>query len=379
MKKLIYSLLGMAFLVSCGEVEQTNIDKLKAEKDSLGTVAKQVALRMKEIDDKLAEVDSTVRVNNITAVQIKPEDFKHYFKVYGTVESNKSISLYAEASGKILDIKVKKGQNVASGQLLAELDGSVLKQNIAEVEKSLELANEIYKKQSKLWLEEKIGSEVQYLEAKNSKESLETRLQTLKAQLAMTRVRAPFSGVIDDIFPKEGEMASPQMPMFRLVNLNDVYLTADVSEAYVGQISSGTHAHVTFSSINESFDTEVVRVGSFINPDNRTFDVNVSLKDHKQLKPNMMGAVLIQDYENDNTLVVPSRLIMESPEGDSYLFVYQGSNPGIAHVEKRTVTAGMSYKGKTEILSGLKDGEFVVDKGARSVKDGQKVRLVNEQ
>jgi membrane fusion protein (multidrug efflux system) len=379
MKKLIYSLLGLALLAACAQVEQTDIDKLKAEKDSLGTVAKEVALRMKEIESTLAELDSTVRVNAITAVLVEPQDFSHYFTVYGTVESNKSINLYAESSGQILSINVKRGQNVARGQLLAELDGSVLKQNVVEVEKSLELAKELYEKQSKLWIEDKIGSEVQYLEAKNRKESLETRLETLKAQLAMTRVRAPFSGVIDDIFPKVGEMASPQMPMFRLVNLNDVYLTAAVSEAYVGKIKTGTPAHVTFSSVNEKFDTEVVRVGSFINPDNRTFDVNVSLKENNELKPNMMGAVNLEDYTAKNALVVPSRLILESPNGDSYIYIFEGTGPGVATVTKRMIEAGLSYKGKTEILSGLTGGELVVDKGSRSVKDGQQVRLVNEQ
>ena len=376
MKKVIYTILALGLLVACQEEDTSDLAKMKHERDSLATLQNDVIKRIKEIDESIAKLDSTKKLYTITTISVEPQRFEHYFKVYGTVESNKSISLYAESSGRIMDIKVKKGQNVAKGQLLAELDGKVLEQNIEEVKKSLELATEIYNKQSKLWLEEKIGSEVQYLEAKNNKESLETKLETLRAQLAMTRVRAPFSGVVDEIFPKEGEMASPQMAMFRLVNLSDVYLTAAVSESYVGNVQVGTPVIVEFQSLGKKFDAEVMRVGNFINPDNRTFDVNINLDGEGKFKPNMMGAVDIQDHAVDGAIVVPSRLVMENTQGESYVYICSTSDGDVCSVEKVTIEAGMSYQGYTEVLAGIKAGDQIVDRGSRSIKDGQKVRVV---
>lgn len=377
MKNFLQIGLLTAVLVACNQPEDNSeLGKLKAERDSLNTVQTEVTERIKEIDVELAKRDSTKKLYTVTTLNIQSKSFEHYFTVYGVVESNKSISLFAETSGRIMSINVKKGQSVAKGQLLAKLDSKVLEQNIEEVKKSLELADEIYKKQSRLWLEENIGSEVQYLEAKNNKESLETRLATLRAQLAMTRVRAPFSGVVDEIFPKVGENASPQMAMFRLVNLSDVYLTAAVSEAYVGKVTSGTPVEVLFRSLDKKFPSEIIRVGSFINPDNRTFEVNIGIDKEGEFKPNMMGSVDIQDYSTEKAIVVPSRLVMENTQGESYVYVCAAADDDICTVKKVIIEPGMSYQGETEVLSGINAGDQVVDRGSRSIKDGQKVRIV---
>ena len=376
MKKIVYTLIAAALIVSCQEKEKTNLDKLRHEKDSLVTLQAEMIKRIKTIDSEIAKLDSTKKLNTVTAIALEPTTFKHHITVYGVVESNQSINLYAESSGRIESIKVSRGENVVKGQLLAVIDGTMIEKNIAEVKTSLELANEIYSKQSRLWLEEKIGSEVQYLEAKNNKEALERRLETLKHQLSMTKVRAPFNGIIDDIFPKAGEMAAPQMEMFRLVNLGNVYLTASVSEAYVSSIGVGTPAKVHFSSIDNELESEVIRVGHFINPDNRTFEVNVSLDSHHEYKPNMMGSVLLEDYSADSSLVVPARIIMENTEGESYVYVYENEDSDVSEVKKVMIEIGMTYEGMTEVVAGLEGHELIVDKGSRSVKDGQKVRLV---
>ena len=378
MKKMVYTLFAAALIVSCQEQERTDLDKLRHEKDSLVTLQAEMIKRIKVIDAEIAKLDDTKKLNTVTALSLEPTTFRHHITVYGVVESNQSINLYAEASGRIESIKVSRGENVVKGQLLAVIDGKMIEKNIDEVKTSLELANEIYKKQSKLWLEDKIGSEVQYLEAKNNKESLERRLETLKHQLSMTKVRAPFNGVIDDIFPKTGEMASPQMEMFRLVNLGNVYLTASISEAYVSSISVGTPAKVHFSSIDNEIESEVIRVGHYINPDNRTFEVNVSLDNHQEYKPNMMGSVLLEDYSADSSLVIPSRIVMENTEGESYVYILRNQDTEVGEVEKVMIEIGKSYEGMTEVLAGLEGNELVVDKGSRSVKDGQKVRLVKE-
>jgi RND family efflux transporter MFP subunit len=379
MKKVFYIIFGAALFASCQPEDNSDIAKLKVERDSLVEVQTAVKEQIKALDMQIAALDTTIKFSLVTALEIEPSEFKHYFKVYGVVESDQAITIMSEASGKIKDIKVERGQRVKKGQTLAIIDASVLLKNKAELETALELAEEIYRKQEKLWLQEKIGSEVQYLEAKNNKESIERKLETVNAQIDMTRVKAPFAGVIDDVFPKEGEMAAPQMSMFRLVNLSSVYLTADVSEYYVGKVRPGTQAIVKFTNIEEELESEVVQVGSFINPDNRTFQVDVSLSGQsKRLKPNMMASIEINDYSKDSTIVLNSRVVQETTSGESFVYVLEDMLEDVGVVKRKIVKTGPSQNDMIEVTEGLKGSELIVDRGSRSVKEGQKVRLVKE-
>lgn len=378
MKKIIYSVLAAAIFAACQPEVNTEIENLQAERDSLVTLQTDVKAQIKVLDQQLAELDTTIKLSLVTANAIVPSPFNHYFKVYGVVESNQAITLMSETSGKIEAIKVERGQRVKKGQLLAVLDASVLIQNKAELETALDLAQKIYTKQERLWVEEKIGSEVQYLEAKNNKESLERKLETVNAQIAMTRIRAPFSGIVDEIFPKVGEMASPQVQMFRLVNLSSVYLSADVSEYYVGKVKNGTKALVAFTNLEDEIETEVIQVGNFINPDNRTFKINVALSGANRYKPNMMASVQINDYSKDSTIVLNSRMVQETTSGESFVYVLDKLNKDIGFVKRMLVKTGPSFEGMIEITEGLNGSELVIDRGSRSVKIGQKVRLVKD-
>ena len=378
--KYIYIALLAATVVACGPKEETNteLSTLYAERDSLVDLQGTVADRLRVLEGEIIAKDSTRRLTAVTTISLAPETFNHYFQVYGTVEASKSISVYPETNGIITRINVSRGQKVSQGQLLAELDGSILQRNVAEIKTNLELANTLYEKQRRLWVEEKIGSEVQFLQAKNNKEALETRLATLNQQLSMTKVRAPFSGVIDEIFPKEGEMGSTMQPIVRLVNLSDVYVSADVSEAYVGTITKGTPAMLEISSINKKLDTEVVQVGQFINPSNRTFKIEIALDDQKDVyKPNMLVAINLLDQTADTAIVVPSSVVQQAPNGDSFVYVAKPISNDVAEVERIEVTVGASYKGNTQIKSGLNKGQILIDKGSRGVKDGQRVRIAN--
>ncbi len=378
MKNIFYISFTIMLFAACSPkaTDSSRLGVLKTEKDSLVNLQRNVAKRIKTIDKELLSLDTTVKHSTITTISIKPTTFKHYFKVYGVVESNKAITMYSESAGKIDAIKVERGQKVKKGQLLAVIDASVLVQSRAELETALDLAKDIYEKQKTLWIDEKIGSEVQYLEAKNKKESLVRKLATVNAQIEMTRVKAPFSGVIDEIFPKTGEMASPQTQMFRLVNLNEVYLTASISEAYVGKVKVGTPANVEFTSLGINLNSDVVRVGNFINPNNRTFDVNISLVKNVNFKPNMMASIDLEDYSVENTLVVPSRIVMENTQGKSYVYIFNKTSGDLGMVAKTMIEIGKSYNGQTEVLSGLSGNEIIVDKGSRSIKDGQKVKWI---
>lgn len=378
MKKIIYTALAAAVFAACQPEGKLEVENLQAERDSLVTLQTDIKAQIKALDQQLTALDTTIKFSLVTAKNITPSAFNHYFKVYGVVESNQAITLMSETSGKIEAIKVERGQRVKKGQLLAVLDASVLIQNKAELETALDLAQNIYKKQERLWVEEKIGSEVQYLEAKNNKESLERKLETVNAQIAMTRIRAPFSGIVDEIFPKVGEMASPQVQMFRLVNLSSVYLSADVSEYYVGKVKNGTKAIVAFTNVEDEVETEVIQVGNFINPDNRTFKINVALSGANRYKPNMMASVQINDYSKDSTIVLNSRMVQETTSGESFVYTLENLNKDVGFVKRALVKTGPSFDGMIEITEGLDGSELVIDRGSRSVKTGQKVRLVRD-
>lgn len=381
--KRVLTLAAVATLVwacSTESSEKTELDKLLHERDSLSALHAEISTRMRELEVEIMAQDTMSRLTVVTTMPLKTTTFKHYFNVYGTVEATKSISLYPESSGAILNILVSEGQTVAAGQLLAELDDKVIEKNIAEIQTNLDLATTIYQKQKKLWEDERIGSEVQYLQAKANKEGLESRLASLKQQQKMTKVRAPFNGVIDEIFPKVGEMANPAQPLLRLVNLSEVYISADVSEAYVGTITKGTAARIYVSSLDQSIESQIDQVGQFINPNNRTFKVQVGLKmdGKKDLKPNMMASVEICDYTADSAIVVPNSLLQQTPQGESFVYVLKPLKNGLGEVERVMVEVGKSHNEQTEVRAGLTSDQILVNKGSRSIKAGQTVKISND-
>ncbi|MBL4652050.1 MAG: efflux RND transporter periplasmic adaptor subunit [Flavobacteriales bacterium] len=234
---------------------------------------------------------------------------------------------------------------------------------------------EIFEKQEKLW-NQKIGSEIQYLEAKNNKEGLEQKMKTLKAQLDLYIVRAPFAGTIDEVVPKVGEAAAPQMPVARVVNLNQVYLKSDVSENYISSVKKGTPAKIYFSSIDKSWVTSVNRSGAYINANNRTFKVRFDTENSSgELIPNMLADIHILDYALDSAVVIPSRIIQEDRQRNEYIYVSDKSSGNDAKVKKIVIKTGMSYKGETVVLEGLSGNEMYIDQGARSVQDGDIVEV----
>ena len=243
-----------------------------------------------------------------------------------------------------------------------------------EVKTQRTLAKDVYEKQKALW-DKQIGSEMDYLRAKNTLESLDSKIATMQKQLQKTNVEAPYNGVIDAIFIKTGQLVNPQIPTMRIVNLDKVYLKADIPENYLKVISKGSPVRLHFPSVDLAFDTEISETGRFINPANRTFSVRINLENTaNQLYPNLLGMLEIQDYGNKNALVIPARLIQEDSQGTSFLFLAVASD-GLVKSEIRNITVGMTYEGKTEVLSGLNVGDLVIDKGARNVSNGQLVAI----
>ena len=375
MKKVLL-IAPLAFMAACSQpAVEGDLQTLTAQRDSIKTVVDGLNAQITDLDAAIAALDTTASYDAVTAFEVNPDMFLHYFEVFGTVEADKSINLFPLNSGKVEAIHVKAGQKVSQGQLLVSLDTDLMESSLKELETALALAQTVFNKQQKLWIDEQIGSEIQYLQAKNNYDGLVQKLQTLKEQMAMSEVRAPFAGTIDEVFAKVGELAAPQMPAVRLVNTSGVYVKADVPETYANRVKVGTAANVAFTSMDFEVAAEVLQVGQFIQQGNRTFSINVSLPaDPGTVKPNQMVHVALQDYRNDAALVVPSSLIQQDVEGNDFVFVL--ANKGTySEVTKVFVEAGLSYEGRTEIKSGIEAGAQLVDKGSRSVRTGQRVHV----
>lgn len=382
MKKFLITPVVALILISCGSASQeevSDLGQLKKEKDSLVQLNLSVAQQITALDEKISSLDTSAKHSLVTVLPVEQKVFQHYFSVHGVVKANKNVTLFAESAGNVTSIAVKDGQKVKGGQVLVELDADVVKSQLSEIETNLALATELYERQKRLW-DQKIGSEVDYLNAKNRKESLEQSKATVERQLRMSQIVAPFSGVIDEVFPRKGEYVGPSSPVIRLINLDETYLESDVSEAYVGRIQAGTPVRIEFPSLDTSLVTKVTRTGDFINPNNRTFKLEIKLDNVKDisLKPNLLAVVHILDYEASEALVLPARTVQQTADGKSFVYV-ASQGTGLAKVHIQPIEVGRSYMNSTEILEGLRPEEFIVDQGARSIREGQDVRVVAKQ
>lgn len=331
--------------------------------------------KISEIDKTLADLEGKVtRVTMVSSIQLEPKKFEHYFETYGSVESGQNVSVNIEAPGTIDKILVDVGQRVSGGQTLAILDSEVLQNTIDEVQTSLDLASTIFEKQEKLW-SQKIGSEIQYLEARSRKEGLQQRLGALEAQHDKYTIKAPFSGIVDEVFYKEGEAGNMVIPLLRLVNLQEVYVVAEISEEYLGSVVPGLAVKAVFPTSDSAYEARISRCGAFIKANNRTFKIYVDLNNPDgSLKPNLLGVLHIRDFEQDSAIVIPTSAIQQDALGQEYVYILANDGTRLIAI-KTTVTSGMAYGKETMILEGLKGNEEIVLKGARNIKDGQEVKI----
>ncbi len=353
---------------------ETPVDKLIAKRDSVQRVINELTVELKDFEAQIAEKDTVKKPPLVASTQVGISEFNHYFKVQGNVESDKNATLYPEIPGLIKAIHVKEGQKVSAGQRLITLDSEVISNAIAEIETSLALATDVFERQERLW-NQNIGSEIQYLEAKNRKEQLEKSIATQRSQQSMAVLKAPFSGVVDKIYPKVGEMGNPQARAISIVNLNQLHTVADVSEKYLAKVKPNAPVSVSFGEGMETIQGSINNIGSSINPANRTFEIKVNFKDKPAfLRPNLMAEVEINDFKADSAVVISSSNILQDIDENSFVYRVVEEN-GKTIAKKTVVEAGMSYRGNTMIIAGLKGGEEIVTEGARKLVDGKEIRL----
>jgi RND family efflux transporter MFP subunit len=352
-----------------------DVAQLTARRDSLASIIAKAEGELSQIDLELASLDTTAQWNTVTILAVGSSAFQHDFDIYGTVKSDQSVTLYPESAGRIQRVLVRSGQKVSAGQVLVELDNSVVQSSLAEIKTQLDLAQTLYDKQKRLW-DQGIGSEVQYLQVKTQLEGLQKRLATAQKQAAMASLRAPFAGTVDELFLKAGEYAAPGMAVARLVSSGGLRLELDVPETYITRLKVGQKIALNFNSIGLQTSASISQVGDFISADSRTFKVNVSLPANGQIKPNMMASAQVVDYSSKGVITVPNRLILQDSKGANYTYLFVPAKNGLGKVERRELQLGVSNNDATEVLGGLSLEEQIIDRGIRSVQTGETVKAV---
>ncbi len=384
MKKFLY-ISAIALLAACASGGKDNksgeLKKLEAERDKLKEQQADLSSKLSSLDEKIAAAGGEVSAANKSALvntkKLSVQAFDHFFEIQGNLESDKSITLSAEMGGAVKKIYVQEGQHVSAGQTILELDKVSIEQSIAELKEAVELSKFVYEKQDKLW-KQNIGSELQYRQAKVNYESMQTKLSQAQTMRSKAIITAPFSGVVESIKPKVGEMAAPGMPIATIVNLDQLKVKANVSEGYVGKVKYGSTVTVNFPSIGKDYNAKVTKIGSSINPNGRTFEISASLSNTgKDLLPNLIAKIKIRDYSNDMAIVVPSTSLLQDINGNSFVYLVTKGKE-LPTVKKHPVKIGLTYNNETEIISGLSGGEEIVTEGVRSINDGDRISVAKK-
>ncbi len=361
---IIMIILAVTLLSACSKEESVG-----SKKDRIFELKEELARLEKEM--KNTDTLSHGKQIKVQFLKAKKEHVVHQFRATGTVKAVNFAYISPEMNGQIQKIYVKEGQYVKKGQLLASLNAKVMLNTKKELELALELATTLYEKQKKLWAQ-KVGKEIDYLTAKNKKESLEAKISTLNSQISMSRITAPFSGIVDEIHRKVGELAAPGMQFIDLVNLSDIEIEADVSEKYLPYLKKGDAVELHFPAFPDMQTvSKISRIGNIINPANRTFKVVLNLKNpNKMLKPNMIVDLMLSDYAG-NDILLPSDAVKSDQKGDFVFVISQNGGKNIA--QKRYVKTGRNIKTNTIITEGLTEGDKVVIQGHNLLSNGSEV------
>lgn len=389
MKHIFTLLITGALLVSCGGdkkatiideiIASGDISKLKEKKKEIEASQLDFANQLDLINDAISSIDTIKKLSQITTFKASEEVFDHYLELQGSVSTKQNIVISPEYNGVLSRVYVKEGQKVKKGQLLAKIDDGGMSQQLAQLEIQTSLAKTTFERQERLW-SQKIGSEIQYLQAKSNYEGQKELVNQARSQLAKTEVRAPFSGTIDDVITDQGTVVGAgTSQLMRIVNLNNMYIETNVPEAYLSSITKGKKVLVEFPVLNKTIEAEIRQAGNFINPSNRTFKIEVAVPNSDYtVKPNLTAKLKINDYSSEKSFLIPQSIISENAEGQQYIYVVQDIDNNIGVTKRVIIETGKTKEDKIEVLSGLALNMDIVEEGARSVKEGQDVEIINQ-
>lgn len=387
MKKILYiSLLGL-LITSCGGDSKTaSVDKAIESKDlaiikaSRAEIQKQydaIGAELAKLDLAIAELDTLKKSALVTTAIVNDTIFTHYIDIQGNVDTKQNLIIYPEYSGVLTQVYVKSGQKVNKGQILARIDDGGLSNQLAQMETQATLAKTTFERQKNLW-DKKIGSEIQFLQAKTNYEAQMKAVAQMRAQLGKTIVKAPFSGVIDEVITEKGQVVGPGQQLMRIVNLSDMYVSANVPESFIGKIKVGAIVDVQVKSTGKTYKGKVRQIGNYINPNNRNFSIEVAVPNSDNLlRPNQVAVLKIEDYKKANAILVPESIVTENAVGEKIIYTVDTSGKEPKAI-KKTIVVGLTSGANIEVKSGLSKGEQIIIEGARSVQNGDVVEIIKK-
>ena len=386
MKKNISMILVIVVFISCEStgpsheeiLASNNLELLQRQRSEYNQQLNLLSLQLEEVNAKIGTFKTQEKLTLVTAFEIKPQVFKHYISVQGNVKTRQNLDLLSEFGGKLKKIYVNEGQSVKKGKLLAEIDDAGMKDQLEQLQLQTELARTTFERTKRLW-EQKIGSEIGYLQARTSYETQKKQIAQMKDRLSKSKIYAPFSGVIDEVIANEGEMIAPGISrIIRIVNLNSMYVVASVPESYLPNIKTGSQAAVRLPVLNQTQQTKIRQTGNYIALSNRTFRIEAPLNNEDgMIKPNLTAKIEVNDYNNPEALLIPLRIINENAKGQRFIYKILPTNEeGVYLTQRVLISLGKSDGEKIEVLSGISAGDLILEEGAGVVDDQQKVQRI---
>ena len=379
MKKILIITAFSALFFSCANKEkETSVDTLISSKN-LTLIKERRALLQAEIsklDEAIATLDTKKEEALVSVQTVKDTVFSHYLDIQGSIDTKENVLVQPEMPGTLISLNVKAGQRVSKGQILGKIDDGGGSQQLASLENQYAFAKTAFERQKNLW-NQKIGSEIQFLNAQTQMISAQKAVSQMRAQLSKTIIKAPFSGTIDEVFVERGEVVAPSPKgLMRIVNLGNMYVSTTVPETYIGKLKVGTEVDVFLTSLGKTYKGKVRQVGNFINPDNRSFGIEVSVPNPENLlRPNQVAKLKITDYVNNEAIVVPTNVIQEDGEGNKFIITVINTNGKTGTAKKVLVKTGKSSDNVTEIISGLHSNDVIVTEGVNTISDGMKLNF----
>lgn len=378
MKNIFATLLLVSLLLaSCGQKDKGgNLSEMKSKLEKLETNRDNLEKEIEKLQNEIAKIDTTNKTLNIKSIAVDTVtdgSFTSQVEMMGKIDVDANSTISASTGGTVTHIYVTEGNFVKTGQTLARVDDAVMQQNIAQVKQQLSFATEIFEKQKKLW-DQKIGSEVQYLSAKNNKESLEANLRTLYQTNELYKIKAPFSGVVDLVSLKLGQTIAPGMPAFRIVSNAGITLKAEIPESYATKIKKGASVDIFFPDLKKSIPGVVKYISAVINPLNRTYSADIILKGStNEVKTDMVGIIKLKDYYKAKTIAIPIKTLLKNTEG-YYVYTAKSDNGNLI-ATATPIKIGVVNGAKVEVLSGLKNGDLLITSGTQNINSGDYLKI----
>lgn len=376
----IFTLIVLLAFGSCqsneGGMDSTTIADKQAillEKEaSLRTLQDEILALRSEIIAESPDLQEKAKL--VDTIGIKSGEFVRHIEIQGSVVADEKVHVVSEVPGRIISLTAKEGDYVKKGQLIAAIDMESVNKQIDEIKKSLELATDVYERQARLW-EQNIGSEVQYLQAKNNKERLQKTLETSEFQLTKAKIFSPISGTVDMENLKLGEVASPGMPILTILNVSNVKVNTDLPERYLRIVRSGQYVDMTFPSIQMNMKGRVTQLGRTIDPSNRTLEVEITPSNYSPLlKPNLLAEIKIEEIRLKDVITIPVEFVLQEVDATEFVFIAEGDGSEI-RAKKRYITTGEASNGSIVVLSGLNIGDRLITRGTRNVSDNELIEF----